>query len=140
MCVLDQSSGRIVLSDTCSLWANMPRKTLRARLEEFTGKACFADNQERATLLTTAAFSFWGGQAACLCTLRKGRLHTVQLHCIGGTAKEQRARLLGFLGVQDPCGEAMQSVLMRRPFGAAWIAADTRSGDMTLRITFTVKE
>ena len=56
------------------------------------------------------------------------------------TAARQRARLFGFLGVEDPCPDTMDGVRMRYPFGTAWIATDRRSGDAVLRITYAVKE
>ncbi len=140
MCVWDETSGKIVLADAHSLWADMPRKRLIAALEDFSGMSCFTDDPEHAAVVSTGAFPFLGEQAACLCTLSRGRLHSVELALTGGTAAKQRETLFRFLRAQDPCADATRSVLLRYPFGTAWIAADPRSGDATLRITYAVKE
>ncbi|MFH1513194.1 MAG: hypothetical protein ABIG45_07555 [Bacillota bacterium] len=140
MCVWDETSGKVALSDTVSLWADMPRKRLIAALEDFTGMPLFTDDPEHAAVVSTGAFPFLGAQSACLCTLRRGRLHCVEFALTGGTAAKQRETLFRFLNAQDPCADAMRSVLLRYPFGTAWIAADPRSGDATLRITYAVKE
>lgn len=118
----------------------MPRKTLMEALEEFTGKPCFTDDPQRASALSTRAFPFAGAEAACLCSLRLGRLRSIEFHPFGGTAAQQRARLFGFIGAEDPCKDTMGGVRVRYPFGTAWIATDSRSGDATLRITYAAKE
>lgn len=140
MCVWNEDSGRIALSDAFSIWAGMPRKRLQAILEEFTGSPCYTDDPQRASVLSTRALSFGGTEVACLCSLRLGRLRAIEFHPIGGTAAEQRKRFFGFIGKQDPCQDTMHSVLLRYPFGTAWIATDPRSGDASLRITYAVKE
>ena len=140
MCVWDENSGVITLTDTVSIRANMPRKRLLAGLEEFTGKPCFTDDPQRASTLSTCAFPFAGDQAACLCSLHMGRLRSVEFHPLGGTVVQQRARLFGFIGVEDPCQDTMNSVRVRYPFGTAWITTDSRSGDASLRITYAAKE
>lgn len=140
MCVWDENSGVIALSDLFSIRPNMPRKKLIEGLEEFTGKPCFADDPQRASVLSTGAFAFAGGEAACLCSLQLGRLRSIELHPLGGTAAGQRERLFGFLGLEDPCPDTMDGVRARYPYGMAWIATDRRSGDAVLRITYAVKE
>ena len=69
-----------------------------------------------------------------------GRVRTVELIPLHGTAAQQRALLFGWIGFADPCPDTMRCVLRRYAFGTAWIASDPRSGGASLRITYTVKE
>ncbi len=140
MCEWDENSGVIVLSDSVSIRANMPRKKLAEGLEEFTGKPCFSDDPRRASAISTCAFAFAGSEAAILCSLHLGRLRSIEFHPLGGTAAQQRARLFDFLRAEDPCRDTMDGVRVRYPFGTAWIATDRRGGDAVLRITYAVKE
>jgi len=140
VCVLDETSGKIALTDTVSLWANMPRKRLIAGLEEITGKPCVPDDPQHAAMLSSGALAFGGAAASCLCSFSLGRLRSVVFYPLGGTAAEQRALLFRCIGTPDPCADTMRSVLRRYAFGTAWIATDPRSGGASLRITYAVKE
>ena len=140
MSILDETSGKIALSDTVSVWANMPRKRLRESLEACAGTPCFADDEERASTLSTGELHIGDLRAACLCSLSAGRLRWIEFQLLSGTAAQQRERLFRLIGKPDPCPETMHSVRVRYPFGTAWIATDSRSGDATLRITYAAKE
>jgi hypothetical protein len=140
LCGLDETSGKIALTDAFSVWAGMPRKKLLTGLEELTGKPCVLDDPQRAAVLASSAFSLCGLKAACLCTFHLGRLRSIEIHPVGGTAADQRRLLFQLIGIQDPCLETMQGVLKRYAFGTAWIDTDPRSGDAALRLTYAVKE
>ena len=140
MSILDETSGKIALSDTVSVWGNMPRKRLRESLEACAGTPCFADDEQRASMLLTGTLVIGGCRAACLCSLSVGRLRAVEFQLLSGTAAEQRKQLFGLIGKPDPCPDTMHSVRVRYPFGTAWIATDPRGGGAALRITYAVKE
>lgn len=140
MCVWDEDSGRIALSDAVFLRSGMPRKRVLESLEALTGTPCEADDPQHASMAASASFPFRGAWAACVCTFSRGRLRTVELSLSGGTADEQRAMFFAFIGRWDPCPAERQNVRMRYPFGAVWITADPRVGDASLRVSYAVKE
>jgi len=118
----------------------MARKHVAEALETLTGTPCAADDEQRASMLASGAFSFCGAEAACVCSLSQGRLRTAEICFSGGTAAQQRQALFKFIGRQDPCPETMHSVRMRYPFGTVWIIMSCRSGDASLRVTYAAKE
>ena len=136
MCVWDETSGKITLAEGQILRANIPRKRLQATLETVAGAPCTMDDPQRATMLATRAFPFCSNEAACLCLMSQGRLRTVELQLVNGTAAQQRETFFSFIGRQDPCPQTQQGVLLRYPFGTVWIATDVRSGYALLRITY----
>ncbi|MBE0601519.1 MAG: hypothetical protein IH607_06990 [Firmicutes bacterium] len=140
MCGWDESSGRITLTDAVSLRSGMPRKRVLDSLEALIGKPCETDDALHASMAASAAFSFLGAQAACVCSFSQGRLRTVELSFTGGTAAWQRETLFAFIGKRDPCPKRRQNVRIRCPFGAVWITADPRGGDASLRVSYAVKE
>ncbi|MBN1777855.1 MAG: hypothetical protein JW811_07005 [Clostridiales bacterium] len=140
MCVLDEDSGRLALSDAVSLRANMARKHVLEALETLTGTPCATDDPQRASMLSSGAFSFCGAEAACVCSFSQGRLRTIEIFFTGGTAEKQREALFTFIKRRDPCLENPHNVRMRRPYGTVWITIDARSGDASLRIAYAAKE
>jgi hypothetical protein len=140
VCVLDEISGKIALTEAFSIWANMPRKRLIAGLTELTGKPCALDDPQHAAALSSGAFPLGGAEASCLCSFSLGRLRSVELNPLSGTAAERRALLFHCIGAQDPCPQTMQNVLGRYAFGTVWVVTDPRSGGASLRITYAAKE
>ena len=140
MCVLDETSGKIALTEAFSIWAHMPRKRLIAGLEELTGKPCVLDDPQHAAALSSGAFAFGGAEASCLCSFSSGRLRSIELLPLGGTAARQRALLFECIGAKDPCPQTMRSVFRRCAFGTVWIVTDPRGGGASLRITYAAKE
>lgn len=136
----DEENGRITLSKTVSLRANMARKHALEALEALTGSPCAADDPQRASVLVSGAFPFEDTEASCVCSFSQGRLRAVELLLCGGTAQRQRETLFGFIGRQDPCPQDPRSVRLRYPFGTVWVTADPRSGDASLRVSYAVKE
>ena len=140
MCGLDENTGEITLSDTFSIRGSMPWKQLQKGLEIHTGKHCFVDHQRKPSVILSHMFAMEQLQAAGICSLQNGELRVITFHVTGGAADEQRKALFRWIGAPDPCPEMMPNVCLRYPFGTAWIATDPRSGDMSLRITYAVKE
>ena len=129
-----------MLTNTRFIQSNMPAEKLQSVLEACAGKPCLTDDPQRPSVLLSPAFTVGGVSAACVCYLHSGRLRAVELHLADATAQAQRETLLQWMGVQDPCPDATQSVRLRYPYGTVWIAADQRSGDAVLRITYAAKE
>ncbi len=140
VCVWDETSGRIALTDAVSLRPNMPRKRVLESLETLTGTPCETDDPQHAGMAASGAFPFLGMEAACVCSFSQGRLRAVELSLLGGSSALQRETLFAFLGRPDPCKADRQSVRIRYPFGAIWVTTDPRGGDASLRVTYTVKE
>jgi len=137
---LDEISGNIKLSDTVFIAGNMSCEALEERLQALTGKPCYTDDPKHPATLLSGTFDFADMGAACVCRLHANGLCAMELHVIGGSSEAQRDALFHCLGQEETCLERKRSVLFRFPFGTAWIAADQRSGDTTLRITYAGKE
>lgn len=129
-----------MLTNSRFIKGNIPAEKLQSVLEACAGKSCMADDPQHPSVLLSPAFAVGGVTAALVCYLHSGRLRTVELHLAAATAQAQRETLLQWMGVQDPCPDAMQSVRLRYPYGTVWVAADQRSGDAVLRITYAAKE
>ncbi|HPF87187.1 MAG TPA: hypothetical protein PK537_03910 [Candidatus Limiplasma sp.] len=140
MCGLNESNGEIALTDTFSITGYMMAEKLQKQLEAYTGKPCYADDPQHPSVLLSHMFPMGGLQAACACYLHEDRLRSAEFTLTEGTAAQQRQTLLQLAGVQDPCAEDRQNVLLRYPFGMVWITADPQSGAASLRITYAVKE
>ena len=140
VCVLDETSGKLALSDAFSLWANMPRKRVIDGLEAISGKPCALDDAQHATMASSGAFVLDKAALSCVCSFHLGRLRSLVLYPQGGSAAEQRALLLAIIGAQDPCPDPAPPALLRYTFGTVWISTDPRSGNASLRITYTGKE
>ena len=137
---LDMSSGALQLSDAVTITGGMPREVLEEDFKTLTGKPCYTDDLQRPSVMLSGTFFFAGLEAACTCLLHRDTLRMVGLCLINGTATEQRDALYRCLGQEEADPKKIQSLLFQYPFGTAWMAADQRSGNTALRITYTVKE
>ena len=138
----DENTGALLLSGKSRLVPYMPMEDVRNACRILTGQSAVLPDRVDEDTVCFPAFGVPGGRLSCICLMRGGTLHAVELQvaAVGKRARpdagRQRAFLFRCLYGDDPAKDSQRGVLLRCPFGTALVATDPRSGDATLRITY----